>query len=476
MYAEPFRKLLDRASRGKPRQAEYLIFASPQQNLCSTELLADKCHPTSEMTSPTQSFAELQVRRSRLRGDTTSLLPESYDPDIDIMPEVPIPEANPSLYTRERLQQSLVYAESWLKRRDISPRSELFMQLYKEELKDALKAESTKQRENHVIMIMAEETLIHDNGFLQPLKSVRNAELEDQLLQLRELQYFTRYGDYLKIVPTRLRLNASKNKSENWQLISGNNYWSTIAGKIKAEEGARKEALRGGAALDTITLPTTAAVSRACSDLGISDELALWSIKEYGMRNLQVHRDLNDLKGEGQYPLLASILYADKDDISSTFSSIKTETDLSHLEAIIQIEIDTWFEETSDNPNNPAAWVPSAALRQFHRDAVQKANQPSKVEIKQANITRSQRQSEEKAIRQQEASIGISSMAGKKRIASTEEPRGSERERKERTSQQRFKLLAQQCKLGDEMERINRELALLDEDDVLLDDIHPLSL
>ncbi|KAA6409935.1 MAG: hypothetical protein FRX48_06548 [Lasallia pustulata] len=422
------------------------------------------------MPSPTKSFAELQVTSSRKRGDTTSLLPSSYDPDTDVMPELPIPEASPSLYTRERLQQSLVYAERCLKRRDISPRSELFMQLYKEELKDALKAETMEQRDNHAMMVMAEERLIQDKGFLRPLKSAHRAELEDQLLQLRELQYLKRYGDYMKIVPTRLRLHASKHKSENWQLFSGNNYWSRIAVTLGAEEDARKEAVRIGAALDKVKLPTTATVCMACADLGISEELALWSIQEYGTRNREVHRDLNDLKRAGDFPLLASILCADRNELSSTFSLIKSETDITHLRAIIQSEIDEWFEDTNDNPNYPAAWAPSIALRQFHKDAVQKANQPSKDEIKQANIARSQRRSEEKVARQKEASAGTSSLAGKKRIASTEEPRGSERERQERTRLQRFKVLSQKCKLEDDMKRINRELALLDENDTSLDE------
>ena len=422
------------------------------------------------MPSPTKSFAELQVTRSRKRGDTTSLLPSSYDPDTDVMPELPVPEASPSLYTRERLQQSLVYAERCLKRRDISPRSELFMQLYKEELKDALKAETTEQRENHAMMVMTEERLIQDKGFLRPLKSAHRAELKDQLLQLRELQYLKRYGDYMKIIPARLRLHASKHKSENWQLIPGNNYWSRIAVTLGAEEEARKEAVRVGAALDKVKSPTTAAVYMACADLGISEELALWSIQEYGTRNREVHRDLNDLKREGEFPLLASILCADRNELSSTFSLIKSETDITHLRVIIQSEIDTWFEDTSDNSNHSAAWVPSIALRQFYKDAVQKANQPSKDEIKQANIVRSQRKSEEKVARQKEASTGTSSLAGKKRIASTEEPRGSERERQERTRRQRFRVLAQKCKLEDDMKRINRELALLDENVVSLDE------
>ena len=166
------------------------------------------------------------------------------------------------------------------------------MQLYKEELKDALKAETIEQREHHAMMVMAEERLIQDKGFLRPLKSAHRAELEDQLLQLRELQYLKRYGDYMKIIPTRLRLHASKHKSENWQLISGNNYWSRIAVTLGAEEEARKEAVRVGAALDKVKLATTAAIYMACADLGISEELALWSIQEYGTRNREFHREL----------------------------------------------------------------------------------------------------------------------------------------------------------------------------------------
>ncbi|KAL2040550.1 hypothetical protein N7G274_006529 [Stereocaulon virgatum] len=190
--------------------------------------------------------------------------------------------------------------------------------------------------------------------------------------------------------------------------------WSRIAVTLGAEEEARKEAVRVGAALDKVKLPTTAAVYMACADLGISEELALWSIQKYGIRNCEVHRDLNDLKRAGEYPLLASILCADRNELSSTFPLIKSETDITHLRAIVQSEIDTWFEDTSDNPNHPAAWVPSIVLRQLRKDAVQKANQPSKDEIKQANIARSQRTSEEKVARQKEASAVTSSLARKK--------------------------------------------------------------
>ena len=58
-----------------------------------------KCDPASNMPSPTKLFAKLQVTRSRKRGNTISLLPTSYDPDSDVIPEIPVSEANPSLYT-----------------------------------------------------------------------------------------------------------------------------------------------------------------------------------------------------------------------------------------------------------------------------------------------------------------------------------------------------------------------------------------
>ena len=61
-----------------------------------------------------------------------SLLPDSFDLESDI--ECPVPENDTSLYTQERLQKSLTYAYKFLSRRNISPRSEIFIQLFKEEV------------------------------------------------------------------------------------------------------------------------------------------------------------------------------------------------------------------------------------------------------------------------------------------------------------------------------------------------------
>ena len=92
----------------------------------------------------------------------------------------------------------------------------------------------------------------------------------------------------------------------------------------------------------------------------------------------------------------------------------------------------------------------------------------------EANIISAQKLSEDKAIlRQREASIAGSLAASKKRVASTEEPRGSEKKRHDRTRRQRFKILAERCKLEEEMKRLDRELAIIGKDDSLLELLPP---
>ena len=251
------------------------------------------------------------------------------------------------------------------------------MRLYKQELKNALKAETTEERERCVVMIVTEERLIQEKRFLRPIRSAQSMEMEEQLLELRELQYCARYGDYMKIIPSRLRHTASTKKLKNWQFLCSNSYWSDIALNLKDEQESLQELIRKGSVLDPVKRDIIIAVSAACSDIGISKELAVWSIIEYGFRNQQVHRDLEDLRENGKFPLLAKILYTDREELNLTFSEFKSETDVAFLRYIIQSQIDTWFD-TSPNPDYPDEWEPTEALRRVRSKARKDANKPSK--------------------------------------------------------------------------------------------------
>ncbi len=70
----------------------------------------------------------------------------------------------------------------------------------------------------------AQEILIEKKDYLKPLDT-KYAKLQEELLHLRELQYMTRYGDYLKIIPNQIRACAKSMKFENWETIGQNSFW-----------------------------------------------------------------------------------------------------------------------------------------------------------------------------------------------------------------------------------------------------------
>ncbi len=416
------------------------------------------------MASPSKSFAELKVTKTRERSDTMGMLPNSFDPNDDRIPEVPIPEAKAKFYTKERLQQSLVYAEKFLRQRDISPRSELFMDYYKETIKNALTAETIAEREDHAIEVLVEEKLIQIEGFLKPFKTAKQVELEDYLLQLREMQYLARYGDYLKIIPARIRKHASTQKIQGWELTSANHQWTEIADAIIKEEERRKEADRLGSRMKDEGLSTTMTIMFACRDLGLCERTAIWSIKEYATRNRQLHRSIDNLKEQGNFYQLAETLCADRNDLDSVFS-FKSATDTEYLKKIIQAEIDHYFVNTREFLDTPTVWGPSEALLKVYKDAQEIFKKPTKDEVKKGNIAASEEKSRAKVAHQKEASKGSSSSAGTKRVASTAEPWGSERE-EVGTKRRQTEFIARKAKVEGQLEYVKRELARMDKEGV----------
>lgn len=106
------------------------------------------------------------------------------------------------------------------------------MIVYKDVLDDALNADTQGERAERASATRIAEKLIQQKAFLKYPNSADQADLQDHLLPLRELQYHMRHGDHVKIIPTRLRVQASQTKTENWQLLSGRHYRSTIADRL----------------------------------------------------------------------------------------------------------------------------------------------------------------------------------------------------------------------------------------------------
>lgn len=108
-------------------------------------------------------------------------------------------------------------------------------------------------------------------------------------------------------------------------------------------KGKKAHAAKSRRATESLDLDTRVSVSMACRDLGISEDLAVWSIIEYGERNQTFHGDLDSLKADGDFRQLALVLYTDLEDIDCVFSKIQSETDKHVLKSFIYDEIDRWF-------------------------------------------------------------------------------------------------------------------------------------
>lgn len=165
---------------------------------------------------------------------------------------------------------------------------------------------------------------------------------------------------------------------------------------------------------------------------GISEDLAIWSIIQYGLRNEKAHRDLEALRAAGDFRQLAQVYSADLEDVDLVFSEFRNETDKQLLKIVINTEIQRWFEVLS--MDDPKTWIPRKEL--LYEYQKQKANKlkPFKAEQKQANILHDEELRNLKAARRtaEETNPEPTSKGAKKRIASTVEPRGSEEGRERR--------------------------------------------
>ncbi|MCJ1470842.1 hypothetical protein MMC07_009489, partial [Pseudocyphellaria aurata] len=418
-----------------------------------------------EMSSPhSPPLSDQQILKVRQRSQTDALLPPSFSLLSAEVLSSPQPEKNKKAYTKERMQQSLAYCKKFLSRRDISPRAETFMTIFKEEIKKAMIAEKESERIAGAGSIRAFEMVIQRNDFLSAEVFKKTQEMHENLLELRELQYHARYGDYVRILPSKVRLHASENKTSSWEFLCSRFQWNEISTRLLRHRKFMETRRPIETAQDVADYNTQAAVDNACSELGIDSDLAVWSIIEYGARNRTFHSDIQSLIAEGAWRQLALIYSSDLEDIDCVFFELRTETDKRALKSIIRGEINRYFD-TSEDPGDINVWVPSPAVLKEYKVAKAESG-VTKAQKKTANIAENGCRSTEKVTRQQNQSAaqGSPSSASKKRLASTEVPRGSEEEKSKRNEHRRGQLVLQMAKLESQLKSCQKEIAKIDGD------------
>ena len=104
--------------------------------------------------------------------------------------------------------------------------------VFKDEIKMAMAAEKEDEKLAGARLFRAFELLIQRNAFSSAEVFKKSQEMHEDLLELRELQYHARYGDYVRIIPSKVGIHASENKTAAWQLLCSRYHWSETSKRL----------------------------------------------------------------------------------------------------------------------------------------------------------------------------------------------------------------------------------------------------
>jgi hypothetical protein len=287
-------------------------------------------------------FGKLVVRKTRDREESHKPLPTMIDSSSETLK----PEDDVDNYTDDRLKQGLKFADALLARRDTTPRTINYMILYKESIQHALEAPDPRERDVLVGGVKNIEHVINvrKSIYLEPSEEVK--KLQADLLDLRTIEYYARYGDYLKRIPNQVRSHVTATNHPESSQLSDRWSWTSLGAQLKLESKFLEKSDCNSTKSDT---PLHCVLLDACRGLGLDFHRTRWSILEYSTRNERMHRDMDVFIAQQDYGQLGTMLYHDYMDVDCVFSTIeKGEVDKQHLRSIIREHIDLYFHTGKD--------------------------------------------------------------------------------------------------------------------------------
>lgn len=343
---------------------------------------------------------EIVVRRTRPRSDTEDLEP-------------PRPELHPKDYTDARVQVGIDYADRRLRsvKRKPSPILQKLLLIYKGACSDFLHQKEKKfenVRQNKLLSeIRNHEEEMTRRPWVNAVGDEFTESLQRELIKLRRLQFFARYGDYTQRVAHQLRDSSRRAQTENWSEISWAFQWSDISQRITVEADHWK---LYGSSKGIDDVKTTYAVYQSCQQTGLDLKQALAAIRTYGARNQACHSPINDLVAEGRWTDIATTIAEDIRDLASTMP-IELKDEEAVIRAILLELRDEWF--TIGNYNGlveglaePWTWLPTPQLIQQFKDSKtpekkQAARRANEDQVAKGAARRVQKLDEEKELVEQ---------------------------------------------------------------------------
>lgn len=141
------------------------------------------------------------------------------------------------------------------------------------------------------------------------------------------------------------------------------------------------------------------------------------------------------------------------------FSELRSDTNKEHMKSVITTEIQRWFWVQS--MDDPKTWMPRVELFSAYEELKANKYTSSKAKQRQANILHNEKLRQLKAARRiaKETNSRSTSKGLMKIIASTEESRGSEKDRQKREKRQ-LVVMTQICNFRRQLESLDKQIGL----------------
>lgn len=274
------------------------------------------------------------------------------------------------MYTESRVQAGIEYANRRLgsTTRKPSPNQEKILVIYRLACQDFLSQSKAGFQHDTKLELLSEirgyEDDISKLSWIKATGDEKEQEMRDEILKLRRLQYYARYGDYAQRIAHELGDKTRAQDTKKWEMLTEEYKWAEISERIREEEAHWK---KYGSSKGLDEIETTYAVRIGCIATGTDFDQTVWAIHTYGARNTAVHSDLNDLVAEGKYSDIATTLYQDLHDLPSAMPIDLLDDEMYMRATLIELR-DKWFDIDDDETNKPSSWFPTSALREEHRD------------------------------------------------------------------------------------------------------------
>ncbi|MCJ1474183.1 hypothetical protein MMC13_002841 [Lambiella insularis] len=314
----------------------------------------------------------------------------------------PKPQKDLSEYTPERLGTGLVFVTARL-RGDISPRSEMVLEEQRDLLERALEETDKEEKARLVSSIQTLDRIISTKDFIRGTDTPESRDLQNTLLELKEVVFLARYGDYVGNKLALLRYNARQKKTPGYEEFSRQYRWQAIADQLIVDKVAKEEAVKQGV---VSYQRTTSAIRTACIELGFDPDDMKKAILMYGDRNNVVHAHIKDIVRTCRWGQLAEVLHRDLRDLPHLIPPSRPG-DLKMVMATIVDLRKTYFEEAGvyDDDDDSSAWIPSAEARKLSMELA---------EEKRMEKERKEAKAAQEAAAQQKAKAQVQKIAKKK--------------------------------------------------------------